>query len=228
MFGKNRPNILSTLLSRKTLTEPIFSLKLPIGLDDEGEILFGATNSKLYSSARINLPFVNVTKPPFASLWTVQASHISFASPHLLNYTLPAGDFAALSSAHPYLILPSILAVNLTAAIGAESAPAWFSHIPCERRQELPSLTFTLDGHEVSISALEYTLEVDPPQLGRTCITTFYGAEELGFPSDWEGMMLGSPFLKGFYSVWDFESRKIGRKSICPPFLNLCRQNTWL
>ena len=222
VFGKTRPNILSTLLSQKTLNEPIFSLKLPVGLHDEGEILFGATNPELYSSALIDLPIINVTKAPFSSLWTVPASHISYASPHPLNFTLPANGFAVLASAHPYLMLPTTLAKNLTAAVGATPGPAWFYNIPCGRRQELPSLTFTLDGHEFSISAFDYTLEADLPNFGRMCIVSFMDASEFGFPRDWEGIMLGSPFLKGFYSVWDFESGKVGRKSSNPSFLNRC------
>ena len=33
------------------------------------------------------------------------------------------------------------------------------------------------------------------------------------FPDSWEGMVLGSPFLKGFWSVWDFEERTVGCES---------------
>ena len=218
-YGKTRPNILTTLLSQKTLDKPIFSLKLPIGLKDEGEILFGARNPELNSSAFIDLPYVNVSRPPFSSPWAVPASHISFGSPHPLNYTLPANGYAVLASAHPYLILPFELARNLTAALGARPGPAWFHNIPCERRQELPLLTFTLDGHEFSISAFDYTLEIDMPQFGRNCITTFMAATDFGFPHNWEGIMLGHPFLRGFYSAWDFESGNVGRKPFCPLLL---------
>ncbi len=49
------PNMLSSLLSQKLLDEPIFSLKLRLYEEDEGEILFGATNPNLHSSDFINL-----------------------------------------------------------------------------------------------------------------------------------------------------------------------------
>ena len=209
---EHRPNILRTLLSQKTLDEPIFSLKLPIRIDEEGEILFGARNPKLNSSALIDLPVVNGTRAPFSSSWNVPASKISFASPRPLEVTLPSNTIAVLDSGDPYLMLPDAMARNLTAAIGAIPGPAWFHHIPCERRQELPLLTFTLDGHDFSISAFEYTLEINLPEYPRMCITTFMSTEEFAFPRDLDLIVLGSPFLRGFYSVWNFEEGKVGRK----------------
>lgn len=216
--NRYRPNVLSTLLLQKVLDEPLFSLKLPTGLDEEGEILFGAINSKLNNSALIDLPVVNVTHPDiFSRRWTVEASHVKFDSPRPLEITLPTGGFAILDSGDPYIILPEAMARNLTAAIGAKPGPAWFHHIPCERRQLLPLLTFTLSGHDFSISAFEYTLEIDPPGFYppgalHTCITTFMSQTDFLYPRDWNGIALGSPFLRGFYSVWEFEKRKVGRK----------------
>ncbi len=61
--------------------------------------------------------------------------------------------------------------------------PYWFKHIPCERRQEFPLLTFTLDGHDFSISAFEYTLEMED-SLGTICVTTFMAAYGFALPRD--------------------------------------------
>lgn len=49
----------------------------------------------------------------------------------------------------------------------------------------------------------EYTLEVEGlfPHVGTMCVTSFKEAE-LSFPESWEGVVLGSPFLRGFWSVW--------------------------
>lgn len=71
-------------------------------------------------------------------------------------------------------------------------------------------------GHEFRISAFEYMLEVDGlfPRAGKMCVTTFMESGQF-FPESWEGVVLGSPFLKGFWSVWDFGGRSVGRKSRC-------------
>lgn len=209
------PNILSSLQSQQLLDESIFSLKLPIGPDDEGEIIFGATPSSIDKSKIVKIPVINITSPPdFPTSWAISASHISFDSPNPMNLSLGTATWALLDSSSPYLILPSDLARNLTLAIGARQGPYWFHNIPCERRQELPALTFGLGGQEFSIGAFEYTLEVDDlfPHAGKMCVTTFMASDEF-FPDSWEGMVLGSPFLKGFWSVWDFGERDIGRES---------------
>ena len=214
--GQTKHNLLSTLLSQQTLDKPIFSLKLPIGLYDEGQIMFGGLDPNINRSALIDLPVVEVTDPPFSDGWAVAASNISFASPQPLHVVLPSDGYAVLDSAVPYLMLPSKLATNLTAAVGARPGPAFFHHIPCERRQELPLLTFTLDGHEFSISAFDYILEIEPPDMGRTCITTFMDISEFGFRPDCGFIVLGSPFLRGFQSIWDFGEGTISRTSCSP------------
>ncbi|KAK4695706.1 hypothetical protein P7C71_g2099, partial [Lecanoromycetidae sp. Uapishka_2] len=181
-------NMLSSLLAQKLLDKPIFSLKLPIFEDEEGELLFGATDPNLHSSDFISLPVMNATAHNGFNhdAWTVPASHIHFDSPHPLDQPLAKNAYALLDTSSPYLILPSVLARNLTAVIGAVRGPWWLKHIPCERRQELPLLTFTLGGHDFSISAFEYTLETEEliPRAGRICITTFMAADEFSLPRD--------------------------------------------
>lgn len=216
--GRGVPSILSSLESQGLLDESVFSLKLPIGPNDEGEIIFGRTPSGIEESKIVKIPVINITSPPdFPTSWAVSATHISFDSPIPMNQSLKSTTWALLDSSSPYLILPSELARNLTLAIGAQQGPYWFHNIPCERRQELPTLTFGLGSHEFSISAFECTLEVDDlfPHAGKMCVTTFMAWDEF-FPHSWEGMVLGSPFLKGFWSMWNFKEREVGCEScIC-------------
>lgn len=72
---------------------------------------------------------------------------------------------------------------------------------------------FGLRVRKVSVAAFEYTLEVDGffPRAGKMCATKFMEAGGF-FPEHWEGMVLGSPFLRGFWTVWDFGERNVGRK----------------
>jgi len=119
------PNMLSSLRSQDLLDQPVFSLRLPLYEDDEGELLFGATNPNLHSSDFINLPVMNTTASDGYNhdSWTVPASHIHFDSPHPLEQSLPRNAYALLDTSPPSLILPSALARNLTAAISAARGP---------------------------------------------------------------------------------------------------------
>ena len=211
------PNILSSLSTQGLLDASIFSLKLPIRPTDEGEIVFGggAPPPGLNGSPLVKLPVINITSPPdFPTSWAVSATHVSFDTPRPMNLSLGSAAWALLDSSSPYLILPSGLARNLTMAVGARPGPYWFHNVPCERRQELPTLTFGLSGYEFNISAFEYTLEVDGmfPRAGKMCVTTFMESGDF-FPDSWGGVVLGSPFLRGFWSVWDFGERSVGCES---------------
>ena len=208
--GTQEPNMLSNLVTHGKLDSPIFSLKLPVRPKDKGEFMLGGTNRDLYDSNPVRLRVIDPSREEFfPDQWTVPASYIDFATDRPLNMSLGDDSFAVLDAGSPYLILPDELAKNLTLAIGAQDGPYWFRSIPCERRQELPLLTFNLSGHNFSISAFEYTLEVDIPNAGTTCLTTFWEGSEF-FPRNFKGIVLGSPFIRGFYSIWDMGNREVG------------------
>ena len=217
----NDPNgILPNMIAKNLLDSPLFSLKLPLNEHDTGELLLGDTNSDLYTGELVKLPFVNATDDygsSFADLWSVAVENVTFDSPVPLHYDFASGAVAVVSSTAPYIVLPRELAANLTAAIGAKPVQPGVSMppfmVPCERRQELPNLTFVMSGHNMTISAFDYTFELMPPcppYETPICITTFWAIEDFGYPDESAGIVLGSPFLKGFYGVFDFGSREIG------------------
>jgi len=214
------PNVLSQLLSNDLLSSPVFSLKIPRTEGDEGELLFGATNPSLYTAPLITIPVKNATgkaQSRFSDLWSVAASHITLDTAIPIHQPLSRHYIALLDAANPWLILPYDIARTFTDAIGAEPGPYWYHNVPCARRGELPALTFTLGGHNFSISAFDYTHEVDVWGAGLICITTFGAASEFGL-RDADILVLGNPFLKGMYGVFDMEKREVGCKCF-PPFL---------
>ncbi|MCJ1280244.1 Vacuolar protease A [Puttea exsequens] len=215
-----RPNILSALRDQGLLDEQIFSMELPRYENGEGELRFGATNPAYNTSDFIDLPIINSTchYGYHADKWTVAASKIHFDSPSPLEQDLKETAWALLDPSMPFLVLPPDMASNLSSAIGAIQGPWPFNHIPCERRQVLPALTFTLGGFDFSISAFDYTLKIENLVQGEgaICITTFWNVERF-FGTHFEGLILGHPFLRAFYSKWDFEMRTVGCKliSVC-------------
>jgi len=210
----NIPNLLSILLKQNLLDSPMFSLKLPSYQREEGELLLGGSGDILNESDFLTLPVINETSDKrYKDSWTVSASHISFGTPNPLEISLSSTGYAVLDIAVPYIILPSELARNITAAIGAVRGPAWFYNIPCERRQELPTLTITMGTHNFSITAFDYILETEgvfTPPGEKLCLPAFMPADEFLFPSHWKGAVLGHPFMRGFSSKWDFGNREIG------------------
>ncbi|KAG8527198.1 uncharacterized protein KY384_008628 [Bacidia gigantensis] len=218
------PNILYAMeKAGNILDRNIFSLRFPRSMTDVGELLFGDTNPELYEGEPIMLPTVNRQSSeaeyrPWLDYWTLPASKISFNSPLPLHVDLSNTSYAVLDSGGPWIVLPSELARNITAAIGAEEGPWWFHSVPCSRRPYLPDLTFELGGHNFTITAFEYTMEMDIWQeLGLVCLSSIWGADEFGFPGNGEWIMLGNAFLRAFYSVFDFEKQEVGSQNISHP-----------
>ena len=210
------PNILSVMQSQASLPSPVFSLRYPRNTSDLGELRLG--HDGLTGASRETRNMLPVIDPQneygaWKGDWVVPANSMSFDSPRPLHLVLPKGGYALLDLASPYIMLPDEMAKNITAAIGAERGPLWFNNIPCARRAFLPDFSVQLQGHTYSVSPWEYTMEVDFPQQGLVCATTFFGTGEFAMPLGEGGILLGNPFMRAFHSVFDFGKREVGCKA---------------
>ena len=205
------PSTFGSLVSRGLIDEPVFSLRLPNRAADQGELLLGGTDPE-FDGEVITIPLVEPDYQPAKGSWAVSIQSITFNTPNPLHFDMPIGAVAVLDSGWPFIFLPHELFRNVTAATGAKLVQYFWYSIPCERRQELPTMTFSLGGQKFSISAFDYTLEIDIPELqpepGTLCILSFQDAASTYLPND--TLILSSPFLRGFYSVFDAGKRELG------------------
>jgi hypothetical protein len=88
-------------------------------------------------------------------------------------------------------MLPPDLAVNITAAVSANQDPIG-SATSLPQCQELPSITFIL-GHNFTISAFEYSLEVAKPHEDTICLVAVMDQSESGLSQNWNRIVLESP-----------------------------------
>ena len=76
----------------------------------------------------------------------------------------------------------------------------------------MPSLTFDLGiggkTANFTLSPWDYTLEVDLPNVGTVCLFTVFPSGEFGLPKDL--VLLGAPFLRAIYGVFDFGRGRVG------------------
>ena len=92
---------------------------------------------------------------------------------------------------------------NSNKEIGAKPSFNGQYTIDCEKRDDLPDLTFTLTGRNFSITSYDYILEVQG-----SCISAFMGIDipEPAGPL----AILGDAFLRKWYSVYDLGSGSVG------------------
>ena len=210
----------SEMLSQKVFDDPVFSLTLPRTEDDEGELMFGDTNPQLYEGPLHTLPVKRahgvVQENYIKDRWTIGVEEIRLNAPTPLSQQLSSNWTALIDTGTPWLILPSELARNISKAIGAKFQGP-YETVECEHRQRLPTLTFSLGGHDFNLSAFDYVHEAtipnwtqkDEPDKQTMCILAIMPIDEFGFGDKDEMMVFGSPFLKGLYVAFDMQDREI-------------------
>jgi hypothetical protein len=192
-------------------------MKLPQSTSDQGTLVLGGIDEDLFTGPITRFPVVQPRTdfPLYDNAWAIPLTSITFNTLRPLHWEMPKFSSAVLDSGWPCILLPTQLFRNVTAACGAKELAVGlevFYEIPCERRQELSTLTFSIAEHNLTISPFDYTLEVDAPwvspQLGRVCLLSFQDAGKYGMPSDL--VVLSSPFLRGFYTIFDAGKMEVG------------------
>ena len=87
--------------------------------------------------------------------------------------------------------------------IGAKKGYNGQYTVDCNKRDELPDMSFTLTGHNFTIGPYDYILEVQG-----SCISSFFGMDipEPAGPL----AILGDAFLRKWYSVYDLGTNSVG------------------
>ncbi|PUU75779.1 aspartic peptidase domain-containing protein [Tuber borchii] len=180
------------MINQGLLDKPVFAFYLG-GTDDQSEAIFGGIDEDHYEGKLIKLP---VRRKAY---WEVEFEAMTFG-----KATAQFDNTGAVIDTGTSLIaLPSTLAELLNKEIGAKKGFNGQYTVECEKRDSLPDLTFTLTGHDFTITAYDYILEVQG-----SCISAFMGMD---FPEPVGPLaILGDAFLRKYYSVYDLGDHTVG------------------
>jgi hypothetical protein len=232
-FGLKGP--LTNMIEQGLLESNVFSLLLGVRMlimsnwiGIPGELTLGGVNEELIPPNRSMtfLPMTNRIDPPpsdprfpwldrqFNSTWQVSAEMVSLTwtnrssgKNHEKSYMLMHDTVARFESSIPAMILPADIVRDLESRVNLQYLEWFYPVVDCAVSWILPKLTFTLGGEEFTIESETYLLESMTSDNDVKCIWPFIKA-----PSDWpkDAMVLGNPFMRGFYMTFDRERRSIG------------------
>lgn len=183
------------MLEQGTLDEPVFAFYLGDSTKegDDSEATFGGVDKSHYTGELVNIPLRR------KAYWEVDFDAIAFGD----NVAELENTGVILDTGTSLIALPSTLAELLNKEIGASKSWNGQYTVDCAKRDSLPDLTVTLTGHNFSITAYDYILEVQG-----SCISAFMGMD---FPEPVGPLaILGDAFLRKWYSVYDLGNGAVG------------------
>ncbi|KAF7714375.1 Vacuolar protease A [Penicillium ucsense] len=182
-------------LDQGLLDEPVFAFYLG-DTNKEGDdsvATFGGVDKSHYTGEMINIPLRR------KAYWEVDFDAITLGH----NTAELENTGVILDTGTSLIALPSTMAELLNKEIGAKKGFSGQYSVECEKRDSLPDLTFTLAGHNFTITPYDYILEVQG-----SCISSFMGMD---FPEPVGPLaILGDAFLRKWYSVYDQGKGSVG------------------
>lgn len=180
------------MIDQGKLDEPVFAFYLG-STEQESEAVFGGIDEKHYTGKMVKLPLRR------RAYWEVDFDAITFGD----QSAQLEGTGAIVDTGTSLIALPVTLADLLNEEMGAKKGWNGQYSVDCAKRNELPDLTFTLTGHNFTITAYDYILEVQG-----SCISAIMGMD---FPAPVGPLaILGDAFLRKYYSVYDLGNNAIG------------------
>ena len=183
------------MIDQGLIDEPVFAFYLgdTNTEGDESVVTFGGIDKSHYKGDMTKIPLRR------KAYWETDLDAITFGKDTAqLDKT-----GAILDTGTSLIALPTTLAELLNKEIGATKGFNGQYSVDCDKRDELPDLTFTLTGHNFTIDAYDYILQVQG-----NCISAFQGFDipEPAGPL----VILGDAFLRKWYSVYDLGDNSVG------------------
>jgi saccharopepsin len=208
--GFGLPSLLAAIDERGNLDAPMFSLELNRTQNGTSKLVIGAKDMALEHPDTIKLPIVDHPNVNFTGLWTTPIKSLSIQSASNPHQELPfPGEYTAMLDPGTFqTILPRNYGKELLKYLGAVTYQ-WINLIDCSIVPDLPDLLFTFGkGQTVRITSEEYVLRISISQFTICTIAIDDNSDHDDIPDDI--VVLGSSFLRGFHSIWDWGNRTIG------------------
>lgn len=192
------PTLMDVLADQKILKANLFGVHLSRSADGatDGQITFGAADDSRFSG---DLSYTASVSSD--GLWEIPAEDVVIDG-QAVGLT---GKTAIIDTGTSYILMPPDDAKALHAKLPGSSNNGEKFTIPCDTK--LP-IQFTFSGIKYDVSPKDFVGK--PDKEGRTCASNIIGHQSFG-PNTW---LLGDVFLKNVYTVFDFDTDRIGMPTI--------------
>lgn len=213
----NNSSPFMSMVKENVLDQNLFSMRLR----EPRELMFGAVNHELFVGEIVKIPLTNKTgRYVLSGRWQAEARYLTLGSEPGIRISL-AGYTASFSTGSAFIFLPDRLVMDIWRDLQFEEIMFMPPSVACEQRDTMPDLAFNLAGKNFTLTPYDYTFEWPMEKSRIRCVSAImpFGVEQ------YDEIVLGSAFLRAFYSVFDLDTNTLGCKSapfaICSQFPQL-------
>lgn len=197
------PMPMQMLLDQKKIEHNIFAFYLSSDGRAGSTLTLGGTDSSFYSGDFTYVPTsLGAHVLPY---WLIQVSDIKVAGKSSGQCPMFIGCQAVVDTGTSILAGPQSAMEKLIQQVGTVAED-------CSNVARLPTLTFNIGGSDFDLGPDFYVLRVEDGPRGSKCQLGLEGVSA-GAPI-W---ILGDPFLRKYYTVWDAEQKRVGFALAKPP-----------
>jgi len=191
------PMPMDQLVAQGKIQHNMFAYYLASGGKTGSTLTLGGTDSSFYTG---DFTYVSLAKA--ASLlpyWMISASDIKIDGQSSGACGWLLGCESVVDTGTSLLAGPPAAMNKLIAKVGNVSAD-------CSNVKSLPTITFNFGGHDFPLEPDFYVIRVKDPQSGKDQCQLGMQGINAGVPI-W---ILGDPFLRKYYTVWDADNKRVG------------------
>ncbi|XP_075766108.1 gastricsin-like isoform X2 [Pelodiscus sinensis] len=191
--------VMQGLMQENLISAPLFSFYLSgqEGTQDGGELVFGGTDSNLYTGQIVWTP---VTQDAYWQIG-IQGFSVNGQSTGWCS----SGCQGIVDTGTSLLTAPQAIFSQLMQDIGAQQNSYGEYEVSCSSISSMPTISFTISGTSFPLSPSAYVLQSNSSQC-EVGISPTYLPSQNGQPL-W---ILGDVFLRSYYSVYDIGSNQLG------------------
>jgi cathepsin D len=191
------PMPMDQLVAQGKIQHNVFAYYLASGGKAGSTLTLGGTDSSFYTGDFTYTPLAKAAS--ILPYWMISASDIKIdgTSSGACGWLL--GCESVVDTGTSILVGPPSAMNKLIAKVGKVEQD-------CSNVKSLPTLTFTFGGHDFPLEPEFYVLRVHDPSTGKDQCQLGMQGMNAGAPL-W---ILGDPFLRKYYTVWDADQKRVG------------------
>jgi len=191
------PMPMDQLVAQKKIEHNIFSFFLASGGRSGSTLVLGGTDPQFYTG---NISYISLaTAHRLLPYWLISASDIKVGGESSGSCSWLIGCEMVVDTGTSLLAGPVSATNALIKKIGNVTED-------CSNADSLPTLTITVGGKDFDIGPDFYVLRVKDDETGKELCELGIQGMDAGAPI-W---ILGDPFLRKYYTVWDAEQTRVG------------------